>query len=826
MNEIGELCLLLSLGIAVYSSIVSVLGEKRKRKGLIASAENSLFVLFVLITISSATLISAFLRRDFSVEYVANYSNKDLSLFYTLSAFWAGQKGSLLLWAWLLSIFSAVVVLQNRNKNREFMPYVISISSITLCLFLALMVFASRPFELMYPPEDGYGLNPLLQNPGMVFHPPTLYLGFVGFTIPFAFAMSSLLSGHLGDTWIKTTRRWTIFSWFFLSMGNLLGAWWAYRVLGWGGYWAWDPVENASFMPWLTATAYLHSVMIQERRDMLKVWNMVLIVVTFSLTIFGTFLTRSGVIQSVHSFGESTVGYYFLVFLILTIGFSFYLIMNNFSLLKSNNELDSIISRESSFLFNNLILVGAAFATFWGTMFPVISETIRGQKLTVGPPFFNQVNIPIGLALLLLIGICPLISWKRSSINNLKRNFFKPFVISIIGGIVLIPVGIGHLFAWLSFTISIFVVSTILIEFYKGVDARRNSTGEGFVKALFFLTGKNKRRYGGYIIHIGVVLMYVGITGSSYNIEKEATLKKGESMEIGDYRLIYKDLANKMPVPTRIEVVAAMDIEKDGKIIATALPRREFYKNSEQPISRVYNLSGFKEDLYIILAAFNEDNSATFKIHVNPLVKWLWIGGIVIGLGTFIAMLPDRKEKEGMQVTEKGKQKKESRISSTAYCILVICFLLFFSGSVSALTIDEKYMPLYDELSGKFMCLCGCGSLIKTCPHQDCNFAIPFRKELSTRIQNGETKEQIIGYFVNKHGERILSAPTKRGFNLVAWITPFAVIIIVGFFIKRIIHEWATKGITEEAKGSDFKTQDSLDKYKKILEKELEEFER
>ena len=643
MNEIGELCILLSLGISIYSAIVPILGVKRGRDEYVASAENSLFVTAGLITISSAILTYAFLNRDFSIEYVANYSNRDLPLFYTVSAFWAGQKGSLLFWSLLLSLFAAVVVIQNKNKNRDFMPYVISIISVTQCLFLVLMTFAERPFELIYPPEDGSGLNPMLQNPGMVFHPPTLYMGYVGFTIPYAFAMASLLTGHLGDVWIKTTRRWTIFSWFFLGMGNLFGAWWAYRVLGWGGYWAWDPVENASFMPWLTGTAYLHSVMIQERRDMLKVWNMVLIVLTFSLTIFGTFLTRSGVIQSVHSFGQGPVGYYFLGFLIIVIVFSSYLIVSRLSILKSNNELDSIVSRESSFLFNNLILVGAAFATFWGTMFPLISEAIKGEKVTVGPPFFNQVNIPIGLVLLLLIGICPLIAWKKASINNFKRNFLIPFIVSIIGGIALMPIGTGHLMAWLSFTISIFVITTIVMEFYKGAIARRETTGEGFVKALITLIRKNKRRYGGYIIHIGVVLMYIGITGTSYNMEKEATLKKGESMSIGDYKVVYKDIKNNTPVPTKVEVIATMDVEKDGKIIATATPRRDFYKTAEQPISRVYNLSGLKEDLYIILAGFQEDGSATFKIHVNPLVKWLWIGGLVLGAGTLIAMLPDWK---------------------------------------------------------------------------------------------------------------------------------------------------------------------------------------
>lgn len=664
MIEIGEFSIFIAFAVSIYAVIVSIIGTRRKRRELLASAENATHIVSILITAASGALMYAFVTRDFSVEYVYAYSSRDLPMFYTISAFWGGQKGSLLLWELLLSVFGSIVLLQNRHKNRQLMPYVISTIMVINTFFIGLMIFESNPFErLPSIPGDGRGLNPLLQNPGMIFHPPLLYLGYVGFTIPFAFAIGSLMCKELSDTWIKTTRGWTISAWFFLSLGNLSGAWWAYRVLGWGGYWAWDPVENASFMPWLVGTAYLHSVMIQEKKDMLKVWNMFLIVLTFILTIFGTFITRSGLIKSVHAFDETTIGWYFLWFLCITILFSAILILDRLPMLKSKNELDSFISRESSFLFNNLILVGIAFATFWGTIFPVISETIRGVKITVGSPFYNQVNLPFGLLLLFLTGICPLIAWRKASLKNLRKNFLKPFIISVLGGVILLllpstfylsPLTFPFLLssftfhlpnmAWISFTLSIFVITTIISEFYKGTMVRSEMTGENILKSLFMLMSRNKRRYGGYIIHIGVVLMFIGITGSYFSTEVEKTLKIGESISIKDYRLTYDNIKETAPNPSKYEAIATLSVEKNGKKIWTARPEKELFVNwEEQPSTIVDIRSNLKEDLYVILGGFQEDSTAFFKVIVNPLVKWLWIGGIVISVGTLIVMWPDRK---------------------------------------------------------------------------------------------------------------------------------------------------------------------------------------
>ncbi len=654
MNEIGEYSLLLALGLSIYTAMVSVWGEKIGLKQMVKSSEYGLIGIFALHTLAAVVLMRAFYINDFSLEYVYSYSNIELGKFYKISAFWAGQKGSLLLWAWMLGVFATIVVVQNRNKNRKLMPYVVFIISATLVLFGLLMVFASPVFERMpFLPADGHGLNPMLQNPGMIFHPPSLYVGFVAVTIPFAFAMAALMSNQLGDVWIRTTRRWTIFAWLFLTFGNLLGANWAYVELGWGGYWAWDPVENASFMPWLTCTAYLHSVMIQEKKDMLKTWNMTLIALTYILTIFGTFLTRSGMISSVHSFGESTVGMYFLVFLMIIITFSIYMIVTRLPLLKSKGQLDSMLSREASFLFNNLMLVGAAFTVFWGTMFPMISELVRGEKITVGPPFFNQVMIPIGLGLLVLTGICPLIAWRKASVKNFKKNFLIPGVITLLGMVTIAIVGVRDFMPWLSFSICIFVLSTISTEIIKGIKARASSGKENLFMATINLFWRNKRRYGGYIIHIGVIFAFVGFTGAWFNKEVEAVVKPGDKINIEDYTLTYYKSDWSQPKQTLVTAVATLLVERNGEKIGYVLPERnihylkDFRGNTEpQPTSEVAIHTTYKEDLYVILAAVNEDGSATFKIHVNPLVKWLWLGGVVMGFGGILAMWPDKRERK------------------------------------------------------------------------------------------------------------------------------------------------------------------------------------
>lgn len=651
MTDIGYFSLLVAFVVATYSAVVSILGTKTKKEELIASGENGVFAVGGLLTLTSAALIYAFITRDFGIQYVASYSSSDLPIFYTVTAFWAGNEGSLLLWGWLLALFASIVVVQNRRQNRELMPYVSAILMIIALFFLSLMVFVTNPFHrLPFPPPDGQGLNPLLQNPGMVFHPPTLYLGYVGFAIPFAFAMAALLTGRLGDIWIRSTRRWTLFSWFFLGIGNLLGAQWAYVELGWGGYWAWDPVENASFMPWLVGTAYLHSVMIQEKRDMLKVWNMVLIILTFALTIFGTFIVRSGLLSSVHTFAESPLmGLLFLGFIGAVLLFSFGLLINRLEILKSRSELDSLISRESSFLLNNLILIGATFAIFWGTIFPFISEAVKGVKITVGPPFFNQVTVPIFLVLLLITGICPLIAWRRASVKNLKRNFLYPLITALVGGTTLFLLGIKHPYALISFALSSFVTATIVLEFYRGARARHKMAKEGYLRAFFSLIWRNKRRYGGYIIHIGVVMIFVAIIGSSaFKSEKQATLKRGESLTIKEYTLRYENMSS-YPTQNKYVVATTLSVYNQGKKVEMLTPEKNFHRGQEQPTTEVAIRSTLEEDLYVILAGYDRDGTATFKVLINPLVAWLWIGGVVLAIGTIIVMWPDKREKRQLE---------------------------------------------------------------------------------------------------------------------------------------------------------------------------------
>ncbi|MFQ5639379.1 MAG: heme lyase CcmF/NrfE family subunit [bacterium] len=661
MNSIGSGLLLFAFILAGYAAWTAFMGGRWRNDRMIASAERSAVALFVIISIIMAALVYAFVTRDFSLKYVAHYSSRTLPMFYTITAVWAGQSGSLLLWAWLLSLFAAVVVWQNRNKNRALIPYALGTVLVTAFFFLGLMVYATSPFELLpRPVPDGSGLNPMLQNVGMVMHPPTLYLGYVGFTVPFAFAIAALFTKRLDAQWIRSTRRWTLFSWLLLTLGNLFGAKWAYVELGWGGYWAWDPVENASFMPWLTGTAFLHSVMIQEKRGMLKVWNLALIILTFALTIFGTFITRSGIISSVHSFGVSNLGPLFLIFLGVTLVVSFGLLWLRWPQLKSENKLDALISKESSFLFNNLFLIGMTFAVFWGSIFPIVSEAVRGVKITVGPPFFNQVNIPIGLALLALTGICPLIAWRKASQRNLRRSFTIPLSAATLLSIGLFVLGLRSFYPLMSFALSIFVLTTILLEFYRGTKTRAHIAGQGFGHAFWDLIVRNKRRYGGYIVHIGVVMVFVGITGSSaFQKEKAASLLPGESLQIADYTLHYQGLRDRSTEHAQV-IAAEMRVEKNGRPLLALYPERQKHRNHDV-VSEVAIRQTPKEDLYVILAGFDSKQRAQLKVLVIPLVSWIWIGGIVMILGTLIAMGPDRLKKKSAVISARKptRQKRE-----------------------------------------------------------------------------------------------------------------------------------------------------------------------
>jgi cytochrome c-type biogenesis protein CcmF len=644
MVDVGALALAVAWVLAAYAVGMSLAGVYWRKRDFIASAEHATLAVWGLTVIATAALLNALATHDFSLEYVAHYSSSTLPLQYTIAALWGGQAGSLLFWTLLLTSMSAVVLLQNRYKNRELMPYVTAVLMFIALFFLSMLNYVTPPFEhLAFTPAEGRDLNPLLQNYWMTIHPPALYTGFVGCAIPFAFAMAALATGKLDDVWIRTTRRWTLLAWFFLSLGNLFGAQWAYLVLGWGGYWAWDPVENAAFMPWLTCTAFLHSVMIQEKKNMLKVWNMVLVILTFMLTIFGTFLTRSGVISSVHSFTQSGLGPYFIGFLLLMLVFSVGLMLWRLPMLKSENELDSMLSRESAFLLNNLVLVGIAFAVFWGTIFPVISEAVRGIKITVGPPFFNKVNTPLGLILLFLTGVGPVIAWRRASAKNLRRSFLVPTALGLVGGTILFIAGVRHYYAVVSFSLCIFVMATIVAEFYRGVRARQAMVGENPLTALTHLIGKNRRRYGGYVIHIGMVMMFLAITGTSaFKEEKQITVKPGDSFEMGGYTLRY-DGVTSSETPHVAYLTANIAVLEAGRQIDTLRPEKRFYKKPEQPTTEVAIRSTLGADLYLVLGSFDEPTKmATIQAYVNPLVSFLWWGGIVLAIGTGVTIWPTR----------------------------------------------------------------------------------------------------------------------------------------------------------------------------------------
>ncbi len=645
--DIGYIALVLAFVIALFGLVASVAGEQRRISELIASARNAVLVVCGLVIIASLALWYALLTSDFQVEYVASHTERALPLFYKFSSFWGGQAGSLLFWTLILSIYSIAVTVRFHGQHRQMMPYVHATLLLTSAFFLALLLFTSNPFRrLPFVPSDGSGLNPLLQNYWMVVHPIGLYLGFVGFTVPFAFAVAALASRQLGNTWVRTIRRWTLIPWAFLSVGILMGSQWAYAELGWGGYWAWDPVENASFLPWLTGTAFLHSIMIQERRGMFKTWNMVLILLTFELTLVGTFLTRSGIIESVHAFALSNIGPMFLAFIaVSTLGF-LALMRDRLPLLRGDNELDGILSREAGFLGNNLILIGIMFTTLLGTLFPMVTELVSNTKISVSAPFFNKVNGPIFLGLLILMGVCPLLGWRISTWGTIRRQFTRPAVASLAGVVILAILGVREPLPLVGLAVCVLIVSTITQEFVRGASARRKVTGESWLRAMGNLARRNQRRYGGYIVHLGVVLMAVGVIGNTfYQSEGQANLAVGESLTVGDYTLTYRGLGQRV-VANHQEIYGNLDIYQNGKYLGVLRPQKNVYfKTPEQPTSEVGIRVGLREDVYAVLAGWEDGGArASFKVYINPLMVWLWIGGLVLLLGAIIAIWPHRRE--------------------------------------------------------------------------------------------------------------------------------------------------------------------------------------
>jgi cytochrome c-type biogenesis protein CcmF len=640
---IGHSSLVIAFVLALWGIIAPIVGSRTGRETFFVSTRAVILGQFVLVTLASSALIYALVNTDFSIKYVASNTTRATPIYYRITGLWGALEGSLLLWEWILIIFSALVAWNYKDRHSEFMPWVLMVFSAVSAFFLGVIAFASNPFESIFPvPADGRGLNPLLEDANMLTHPPLLYTGFVGLTVPYAFAMAALIHGKLDEAWIVTTRRWTLTAWFFLTVGNLVGAWWSYHVLGWGGYWAWDPVENAAFMPWLPATAFLHSVQVQEHRRMLKVWNLSLIILAFSLTIFGTFLTRSGILSSIHAFSNGPVGTLFLAFLALVLIGSFGLLVWRADQLRGQPELDSMVCRESAFLLNNVVLVSALFTIFLGTIFPLISDAVAGVQVSVGAPYFNSVTVPLFLLMVFLMGVGPMIAWRKASWDNLKRNFLWPAIMSLVVGLALFVWGLRDFLPVLGFTLSAFVVATILFDTALAVRARRRIAGEGVARALITLAGRNQRRYGGLTVHLGIVLIALGIAGSmSYSVEREVTLRLKESVSVGHYRIQFEGLRG-FEQPTHFRVEGAFRVFNQGHELGLLTPALKFFPNQQSPVGRAIHRSTFAEDLYLILSGFSEleKNRATFKVLVRPMVVWIWLGGVVIFLGTLVAIWP------------------------------------------------------------------------------------------------------------------------------------------------------------------------------------------
>ena len=651
MILVGELALWVGLLMAAWCATVSFAGGRLGRADLIASGERAAYATVVLVILASIGLWTAILTHDFSLKYVASFTSSNLPTVYLIASFWGGQAGSLLFWTLILAVFTAIAVFSNRVRNRALMPYVTGTLGVLLLFFLATLCFASSPYErLDWVPAEGRGMNPQLQNPGMAIHPPNLYFGFVATHIPFAFVIAALITRRLDSEWLAAVRRWALLSWLFLTIGIVLGMWWAYVELGWGGYWAWDPVENSSLLPWLTQTAFLHSVMIQEKRGMLRKWNVTLVAATFLLAILGTFITRSGVISSVHAFATSDIGNWFLIFLVVAIAMSAYLVSTRLPDLQAKAHLESMVSREAAFLYNNVALVGIAFSVLWGTLFPILSEAVKGEKITVGEPFFNAVNIPLGLFLLALTGIGPLIAWRRASVANLRRQFVVPVAVGLAGGALLFALGMRDGYALVAYALSFFVAGTILQEFARGTRARRAMYGEDAARAFFRLVARNRRRYGGYIVHAGIVMMFAAFAGMAFRkVYGDVRLGPGETYRatdsygrdwtftnqgISEFRALNREVQGiSLATTMNGEPQGLLRSEKRQHVDSRGAPTFE-------PSTEVGIQTTARQDVYLVLAGVVGDNTASLSITFNPLVVWVWVGGTLMAIGGLIVMWP------------------------------------------------------------------------------------------------------------------------------------------------------------------------------------------
>ncbi len=798
MASLGTFLLLAAFVTCSYAVAASVAGARRRSGRLIESGIGAFYLIAAIMTAASAVIINAFLTDDFSIRYVAGYSDSAQPFFYKLTAYWGGLQGSIMFWVFLLSIFGTIAVVVNRERHREFIPYVVATIAVVQGFFLYMMIVHNNPFAtyLIETPADGRGLNPLLQTYWMVIHPPSLYTGFVGMTIPFAFGIAALITGHLDDSWLRAVRRWTMFAWFFLSLGLVLGMIWAYEELAWGGYWGWDPVENAGLLPWFTATAFLHSVMVQERRSMLRVWNITLVILTFFLTIFGTFMTRSGVVQSVHAFGEDPVlARLFTIFMVATLVVSFGLVIWRLPLLRARNELDSWLSREAAFMVNNWILLFSAFFVLFATMFPTLSEAVTGERITVGPPFFNQWMQPIGLVLLFLTGVGPLLAWRKSAVSNLMHSFLWPVAAGVTALVLFVALGFRVWVSGIAFALCAMVAGTIVQEFWRGANVRRQTTGTDMLTALIGLMARNKRRYGGYIIHLGIVLIFFGFAGEGFKLTSQVLLRPGEETTLGDYAARYDQLRVTEDIQKQA-ITAYVTVFKHGEEVARLYPAKWFFhKAPQEPTTEVAVRRTIADDFYVILAAYEPaTQAASFQINVNPLVNWVWFGFGILALGTGIALLPERTFAFAL-----------SR-SAAAEAVRTAVLLLALVGAsvparaqghdvVSAIDPNPLRNEVEQRVGQRLVCMCGsqgCGKeIVGTCA---CSFAAGMRGEIRALFDAGRTEEEVIQHYVNLYGSlEPLSSPPSEGFNRLAWLFPYLMGASGAVLVAAAAFKWSRR---------------------------------
>jgi cytochrome c-type biogenesis protein CcmF len=773
MASLGYYLLLLALVVCAYALAASVAGARRRSQRLIESGIGAFYLVAAVMSVASSIIIYAFVAGDYSIKYVQRYSDSVQPLFYKITSYWGGLDGSIMFWVFLLSLFGSAAVYVNRERHRELIPYVVAVIAVVQMFFLFLMVIHNNPFEtyLTENPADGAGLNPLLQNFYMVIHPPTMYTGFVGLTIPFAFGMAALITGYLDDSWLRAVRRWTMISWLFLSIGLGLGMIWAYEELGWGGYWGWDPVENAGLLPWFTATAFLHSVRVQESRGMLRVWNVTLVILTFFLTIFGTFMTRSGVVQSVHAFGEDPeLARMFTIFMVGILVVSFGFVIYRLPLLRARNELDSWVSREAAFLANNWILLFSAFFVLFATMFPTISEAVTGERLTVGPPFFNKWMLPVGLMLLLLTGVGPLLAWRKSTVRNLRDQFLIPVVVALAVSGTFVALGMRVWASGVCFALCGFVVGTIGQEFWRGARVRQNATGTDVLTALIGLVARNKRRYGGYIVHVGIVLIFLGFAGEGFKQDEQVLLRPGQQAQVGDF-VVRLDAVRVTDDGQKQMITAHTIVFRDGEEVAKMYPAKWFFrKHEDQPTTEVAIRRSFAEDIYLVMPAFNlEEQSASMEIVINPLVNWVWVGFGIMAIGTGIALLPDT-------VFSFAVAKVPANAVTTS---LLLLSLLLWPAAVIAQNAQnvpvKERGQLQRQLEAEIMCTCGCKSPMGSCPMRpNCNHYDTQEARLKAHIAEGKDYDAIKASFVQEFGgQAVLAAPIDKGFNRLAWLFPY-----------------------------------------------------